>query len=417
MYRRKADTSFFRVIQKRLSSDFSGSLFGLMLVELGRHEPHVFCEFLNRLWGGRLVPAITRAIQAGEAQFEREYPFVANRYADVAILVNGEPVVLLEIKEEDVDAPRNAAQHSDYLRWVERESGSPSRALPSLFVHLSRYHARRVLHTPTRFTETVRAAFYGDFYRVLSDCTKSKHLPLAHMVMDYLEDIGVTSYQAINLQKQHKALTFLGVQMLGFDPFAGFGKLAATETTALSGRLLETLTQNAAVFGDWLYNDNLKLFSQQPIARFKTEVGCRRSALQKAVERHDDVDEALVLDDRIIQEGSIYVFSAPKFGGPMRGAKGWMYVTMGFQVWLERNNRDGAHISLYAQFDSDQFEGAWDESEWLEEFPSEDEALRILSKLLQKARRKALKSATGAHKRALEMLCIPQIAKSRAARS
>lgn len=89
----------------------------------------------------RLSRNDTRALQKDAAQVVHERRFQAKggktRIADLAALQASHPIFLLEIKEDDVASPTNAAQLADYMDLTTSSSVSIDRQ--THFVHVSRY--------------------------------------------------------------------------------------------------------------------------------------------------------------------------------------------------------------------------------------------------------------------------------------
>ncbi len=259
---------FFRVIQSHLSSEYSGRLLGLALYELGRQEPASFAYFISKIPG--VTKEFSHRIRKGGARFEREWPYMPKRRSDLAVLMGEEPILLMEIKEADVDAPGNPAQLDAYIAFIR------TRPNPVEFVHLSRYPPLKAQSTLTR--ESARGNVHDIRYRALFEALqeheqnqlkKGQKVPVARMIREYLEDIGVAAYRKIDLKTDRRALTFLVAQMANFAyRGTGFGRLQGDGTLKLGLELLNRMLGNVNVFADWVHESNFSNNSQRPGRKF-----------------------------------------------------------------------------------------------------------------------------------------------------
>jgi hypothetical protein len=186
--------SFFRFVQSHLHNDCKGRLLALILRELGRQEPEAFLRFVRSV---ALAAHHVKAIKAGKAQFETERFYTPRRRADLAVLVDGKEVLLVEVKEDDVAAPGNSEQLRDYLAYVFGQADPPH------FIHLSRYsplQSRSALDE-VRSSNLVHDLRYRHLFEAIREHELSvkENTPLSRMVREYLEDIGVDAYNSVNI--------------------------------------------------------------------------------------------------------------------------------------------------------------------------------------------------------------------------
>lgn len=159
------------------------------------------------------------------------------RIADLAILAGGEPIALIEVKEDDINSKTNAAQIQDYLSML----GSRGDGQIIQFIHVSRYAL------PALERELLKNAQGGKFVRSVSyrQIFASLNLPdtgpWGLLFRDYLGDIGVANYKSIDLTpaKDGKALAMLLTQMLGFPHTHGLGRLHSDKAADLGPELLQ----------------------------------------------------------------------------------------------------------------------------------------------------------------------------------
>ncbi|MBS0479202.1 MAG: hypothetical protein JSR79_07880 [Proteobacteria bacterium] len=326
---------------------------------------------------------LRRLISNGGAQFEREWPYRTGRFADLAVLANGRPVMLFEVKENDVASPRNPAQLADYLHHVATEADPPH------FFHLSRY-------TPISAPPALRAAAqsgrvhdlrYRDLYRAMRDHegARGQQTPIARMVREYLEDIGVNVYQSLNLDEDRTALTFLVTQMSGFDHFHGLGRLHSADNAMRGPDLLKTLLGNAAAFGDWLAEPNHGLFRQKPKSRFLVTRQYHPRRLASAIASHDKEDDFVEPQRKAVGEGTLHVYTMAALSRSIDGPGKWAYVELGQFVTVSASKREHARTALYAALSWSGGGEAYADGDWLSPFPSEAEATAELCTHLQTA--------------------------------
>jgi hypothetical protein len=128
-------TGFFYDIRGFFDAKYSGRYLSLLLRELGRREPELF----SRVFG--LPPDVSKSIRKGEMQVEHEWHFETKqgtkRRADLVVLKGGEPILLVEVKEDDVKNQGNPKQLADYLLMLSATSSPGGRQ--ARFVHVSRF--------------------------------------------------------------------------------------------------------------------------------------------------------------------------------------------------------------------------------------------------------------------------------------
>ena len=389
-------TGFFSTVQSCLTSKFSGRLLSLILREYGKREPAGMADIISGAFNASFPQGALRRIRKGEAQFlvEHEFQKSPRRCADLAILLDGKPVLLVEVKEDDINSARNTAQISDYLRWMEKNT-------ERYVIHLSRYFpAKFKRFQKDSVLSRVADVRYSNLHALSSARANEPHNVLSGMVQEYLEDIGVNSYQAIDLEKDAAALVFLGVQIGAFPHKHGFKRLKSRRNSQIAPQLLSTLLGNATALGGWLHSANVDLITQAPSARFIQSQRCDKRKAKSLIQQ-EDWDGTLSRD--VIQATTLYVYadaSLKKQGDDNR----WCYAEIGYSINFDSSESNSPQIALYAQCYWPRGY-AFKESDFLKEFPSEDVAVAELSKLLKKVKKKALRD-DGAPK-ALGMLRIP----------
>lgn len=389
--KKQKKTSFFGQIQSHLKTQHSGRLMSLILVELGRREPQAFVDFIN---SGSCIPhfqKIEKRISRGDAQFETEWRFENGRFADVAVLLDGAPVIVIEVKEDDLNSEISRAQLADYLEWVESNPQAH-------FIHFSRYFPQKASSFLKRAIKSGRVhdLRYRDLHRAaLANIKRQKNVSISFMCIEYLEEIGVINYRNIDLEKDRKALTFLVIQMAGFPHSHGMGRHQSAYNTSRAPILLGELVGNATALGEWLYNKNSISFANSPSSRFKCSAGYAPDKLANATGDIEGIttDENIAqLPDEWVEQGILTVFTRAKLNKNPKDPNNYCYIEMGYQIIVGGPDKCAAQIFLYAQafWKTDYI---YEASDWIEEFPSEALATEVFSKLLKKVLKKSLKSS------------------------
>jgi hypothetical protein len=175
-------SGFFYDIRGLFDAKYSGRYVALLLRELGRREPEWFVRVFD------LPQHVCKALRKGEMQVECEWHFETKqgtrRRADLVVLKGGESILLVEVKEDDVNNQGNAEQIADYLSMLPPEAR---------FVHVSRYsplpEGQAALQKAKKVGKSVDCLRYRKIYEVL----QGDRGPICQMLREYLEDIMVAS--------------------------------------------------------------------------------------------------------------------------------------------------------------------------------------------------------------------------------
>lgn len=368
--------SFFGRINSHLKDKYSGRFMALILAEIAKQEPKIFERLLARSEVKGLIsgaPAITAFRPGSDVQVEWCFP--KGRRADLAILWDGTPSLICEVKVDDINSAHSPAQLSDYLQWLDQND-------ECIFVHFSRYFSVNVRDALSHSKNANR--IFNLRYRDLHAIASSHDSPLAAMIAEFLEEIGVTNFTVIDLEENSKALTFLVTQMAGFPHFHGMGRLQDRSTTDLSAQLLIRLLNNMKAMGEWLYEGASDCFSQKPQSRFKGGIGFDRSKVARQLKSEaedDDVDEQIVIDDRAVAKGWVTIFTRVKLRREHSDPT-WTYVELGLDISVERQRKARARIRPYTQV---YWNGGWVEEfgDYLTSFPTADDAEESFLRLVR----------------------------------
>jgi hypothetical protein len=381
-------TGFFSRIQSLFPEKYSGRYFSLLLRELAFQEPEAFARVFD------LCADHRKALSKHNFQLEWEFEGLKGnkRRADLALLIGGKPILLVEIKEDDVNNPSNQEQLSDYLYQIDEVT------IGTRFVHLSRYPPtlddKETLAQARAKGLSVQSLRYRNIYEKLKrneDRAKNKSA-MANMLLDYLEDIGVWSYQVIDLVKERRELTYFLIQALGFPDRHGLGKLHSQKAADAIPEILSRLFKNLGVIGEWVRGKNPTLFAQPFARKFLPRPSYDLKALRKKIpEGATEEDWIPGSPGQFIKSGTVYFFTYGKIK-----STDWLYIECGFGLEIEKGAQGPVEVELYVNFygkglKSDRIYT----SKRVAKFPAEDEAYKNFATLMGKARAEAIKADDG----------------------
>ena len=405
-------TGLFADIRRYFQQDYSGRYIAVLLRELARHDPHSFSEVIHYAAGksGQDWKQVRSAVKIG-SEFQTEYGFdgaQGRRKADLAIIFRNEPLLYLEVKEDDVKNPKNLAQVLDYVRTE----------VP--FVYLSRFAPepadQQAIDEAKRRGQPVASIRYRDIHRVLG----RTRTHVAKMVREYLEDIHVGTYVPIDLDRQ---LASCMTQLLGFPHQHGLGRLHSNESVGLFPKLIQRMLDNVEYAAEWVHQANRKSIQTRFTRKMWLEPEFDLSGLSKSVQKGTDAIGPLPGSGRYVKGGCVVFYGI----GTLRTSAPSQYflnAELGFGLHMKRGTRSrpsaakSLHAALplvqcylYTQFrgtklDPDSTQSA---TEYLKKFPAESTALKHFHKLLSKSHERALQLANGAVLTALKEFRVPPL--------
>jgi hypothetical protein len=395
---------FFSHIQGFFSAKHSGKYFATLLRELAFQDPAAFARIFE------LSREERTALGLRELQIEREWQYRTSvgkkRAADLAILSQGDPVLLIEVKEDDFNNPGNPAQLLDYLDFIRGRKGR------TRFIHVSRYRptAKNALqlNLAANATLPVRSKRYRDILAQLGRTEFSR------MFRDYLRDIGVSSYQTIDLTKDSKKIAFFLAQALGFPHSSGLGRLHSRVAADEMAEMFKKMFGNLEAIGEWVRNANQDLFAHRFVRKYSPSPYFDIRMLKRALASVHENEGELPGDGKLVRSGYVHFFTNGRFSPTAARSTGnkakWLQVELGISLWLERDaeTRDRpVSIMLYAEFYGSGLGGAHAYVENLGRFPTEEQLMRRMRLLLERARDKAVRNDPANKHRALRKFSIP----------
>jgi hypothetical protein len=314
-------------------------------------------------------------------------------------------LLFIEVKEFDNSNPTNPQQLSDYLDLVRKDVGLiyVYRFLPELEFY------NKILQ-PMKQGKPVVPLSYDEIYEALARQTEPNR-PIAKLVCSYLEDIGVGIYRKIELKgEQGSAAKFLLAQMLGFPHAAGMGRLQGADSVRAGPELLKALLGDIEYIGEWIRQANLKIVPQHFNQRFWINPKFDHKKLRNALRNGDDVIEQLPPAGiwKYVQGGTMYFESTGTIRIRRRISDYRLNVVVGIGLELDRGDKVKPYVYSYFQH-GQQFgeDDTYDESDYLPSFPTQDFALSLLSKRINRSLKLAQKQAHGLVASALEEFNLP----------
>ena len=384
---------FFIRVRGMFSADYSGRYMSTLLCELAYQDPVAF----SRIFG---IDAATRDnLRSGALQIVPEWSFRvdgrSDRRADLAILRGGEPVLLVEVKEDDVASKRNPAQLADYLALVGMRKGA------TRFAHVSRYSPTVGDAAAMRQAEakglSVASLRYRDFYGALEKSGKE----FCRLFCDYLKDIGVATYKTIDFESETKELTYFLVQSLGFPHKHGMGKLHSQRAVDGMPDTLAKLLGNLEVLGEWVQNPNASLFRHRFIRRYRPRQIFDVASLKKALASCDGDLAEMPGNGKFVKSGFVDFSAHGAIGGGTAGEDGegtgseWLTCEIGVSFSIETKPAEKGlppAMTFYACFYGAglNWTKTYSAKRGGASYPSESKAMQIYRRLLTDAVGKAI---------------------------
>lgn len=404
---------FFHDIRGYFGAKFSGRYLSVLLRELARHEPQSFLQIINKIDGHlsdqHALKEVRSALNYGTFDADCETTFQIDgrrRRADLEISIEGATRAVFEIKEDDIHGARNGTQLADY---IELARGG------TLVTHLSRYapergDMRRLEEARERGYPVVSLR-YRDIYQALSNVEG----PIAQMLCDYLEDIGVTSYREIPAE-DYSSLAFGLVKMLGFPHRHGLGKLNSDQAISAFPGMLQTIFGNLEYLGDVVRARNSRLIGTRFTRGFRPHPYLKLDKVAKDLQKYPPEEGCIdeLSDDygQFVDSGFVEFYAHGRIRSsnsaeptPRNGK--YLYVSIGLSFDLQRN-RKGQLINFRsgAGFYGSDLDLVW-HSKRHQKFPTEKQALRSVHDNLQRTHEEALRIIKGPYLRTLKEFELP----------
>jgi hypothetical protein len=419
-------SGLFSDIRGFFDAKYSGRYLALLLRELGRREPVLFGHIMQ------LPTGICRSLRRGEGQIEHEWRFETKngtkRIADLAVLSGGQPILLLEVKEDDVKSPTNATQLRDYLSVTTTASIAADRQVR--FAHISRYglplHDQAMLDKARKIGKLVFQLRYRQIYEQLRKHLKKKSDgPISRLLCEYLEDIDVGTYEVIDIasSKSGKPLTFLLTQVLGFPHSHGLGRLHSDHAVSEFPKLFKILFGNLEAVAEWIKSENRSIFRTRFTRKIMPTPYLDLKDLNRALSKNGGRKANLGREnelpgglDQYIQSGIVWFYAEGKITNPpgrkrVLGPNDWVYVEVGYGFEIsvgDRNTRPSIYVYANFRWSGSGKDPAYKEKK-LTAFPSERKALDRLRECLKVAHKVALSKAPEPYRAALRTFAIPPL--------
>ncbi len=266
---------FFSDIQSLYDAKYGGRHLAFALKALARHEMDSFQHILTFAATSRgLSPKCKAALSARNKDstevVDTEYLYggknggLRSKRADLVLLKDDQPRVLFEIKDEDQKSAANLEQLRRYVDWC-RQTDTP-------LIHVSRYPLEGEDRDYLLENSNVIASLsYGDVHTSLE---KVRTSPLAHMIREYLEDLGAMRYRKLDLSKKSRdyaSLKFWARRFLDVT-LVNAGKNRTDRSIESFPAHLACLFGNLEFFGSRIREANPKLIRQRFSREFKREL-------------------------------------------------------------------------------------------------------------------------------------------------
>jgi hypothetical protein len=242
-------------------------------------------------------------------------------------------------------------------------------------------------------------------YRDIHAKVVSQSTPFAIMMKDYLEDIGVASYQPLTINSS--SVKFFLTQALGFPHKQGLGKLHSRSAIEELPKIMRQMFSNLEAVGEWVRDANRDAFSQRFTVKYKPRPEYDLKSLRKIIpdDCNQDAAELPAQAEKYIKSGTVIFYA---WGGLANAP--WLGLELGICLSIEKNPKDkkkAVSASMYAAFVGGGME-SYASSNVYSKFPSEETALNNFRNLISTSLDIARGEATNTnHKDALKRFVIP----------
>src|SRR5262245_60386280 len=107
--------SLFGSLRSKFKATYEGRFFSTILADVIQAEPKALEAVFPYL-----PSKYQRSVSNGSAIVTTEHRLANGRRADLAVIVDGEPVALAEVKQADIKSPGVGVQMEGYRREVRR---------------------------------------------------------------------------------------------------------------------------------------------------------------------------------------------------------------------------------------------------------------------------------------------------------
>jgi hypothetical protein len=402
---------FFSSIRNYFDKRYTGRYFGIILAELARTEPDAFAAIIRKA-GVKLPKQHMKSLSAGELTIDLEWSFHKNkRRADLALYLDQDrPILLIEIKDEDGRTKSNAAQLKDYVSFIQKANSRKSKLEDQChFLVLSRYIPRDEDDSQLQIAKTnklpVRQLRHGQIHEILHGIGDT----VARMLREYLEDVGMTCRDDIDLKKEdRKPLHYMANRLLGMSSREGLARIAGTPTIEAIPRLMEIFFGNLVVLGNWAYAHNKEVLGNNFRRHLAVnhDYNIAKNVLSDKLATAQKID--LIKGNVSVVGGNIVLYASAY----LRCPKGmWAMVEFGYCYAIEKKQEP--ELNVYVQF----YWPCWDKlperdipmasSPAFSKFPTETMAERLLRSCFRRAKQVALKVAPTPYKKIIKGFQVP----------
>jgi hypothetical protein len=288
----EAMSGFLYDIQGYFKATYSGRYLAFILTELYRQDREAFIRILNEA-------GINYIHKTGDRAVANCWPFpIATqlRFADIAILnAADDPIVLVEIKDADINNEGNTAQLDHYLKFIGNKK---NRNVEFLFL------SRTV--PPEKDEQKLQTArskkrVHQMFFRQLHNPLRGSKV-FGKMLMDYLEGINVAYFER---RPDQNTIRYVTNSMLGIG-----GQKVIEKSMP---EFYQIAFGNLSSLGLWIQNNNPKLFKRgfkrrlyvepwHDVRRLKADITAKSQKKAAALMKDESLDE-------YCKGGKVYIYT------------------------------------------------------------------------------------------------------------
>lgn len=226
----------------------------------------------------------------------------------------------------------------------------------------------------------VRSLRYRNIYDGLSD-----ESPFCGMLRDYLEDIGVASYQTFDIHDSR--VRFFLVHSLGLKYNHGLGKLYSNDAVNEIPKIISKMFNNIEVIAEWIQESNRQSIPQRFSRRYVPVQELELKSHGRVVsKRSEETGELPGKTGQFVKSGTMYFYAEGKIK-----SKSWLHLEVDIGLKMDPIGENPVDVELTATFFGDGLKPQY-ASKRLANLPTEVAAQSYFSKLIKRAHEVASKT-------------------------
>lgn len=313
--------SFFTRFKNKFETDFGGRYLAIVLREV-IIDDHKILKIL--------FPKLDLKIIKGENLEEIiriEYQFNSairkkKRRADLAVIVNKNPLALLEIKYRDEKEDHNEAQLEDYIAYIKNKNIS--------FTYLTQYLPPREHLKLLPKAEHIKHMLYSELYNKIEKRNNS----VTYLFSKFLEE--TTGMYEGKMKEKEKQLHYFLNRAFNLERKGTGGALNTATNVDSASEILSILFTNLRLVGEHYWIHFNEIVNQHPRVDYYLNPYFNTSKLKKFVSKLPPKTKAYIdIPAANIDFGDLAVYCSSKI--PVNKPQKNLYLYFGNSFFIEKN--------------------------------------------------------------------------------